>query len=123
MVGFCGIWVCGKRNSRRRRWTLNNSGQDEKVSRFFSNTELSYKLGDNWNAMYRLSIDTYTQENNRFVNIGGPRQPLGEFTTFHTNQWTNSQVFNLMYDYKIGSSITLDGLVGFNSVSQKSTFI
>ena len=69
--------------------------------------------------MYRLSLDTYTQQNNRFVNIGGPRQPLGEFSTFTTERWTNSQVMNLMYDYKIGSSITLDGIVGVNSVKQK----
>ena len=66
------------------RWTLNNSGQDERVSRFFSNTEFGYKLSENWNVMYRLSLDTYTQQNNRFVNIGGPRQPLGEFSTFTT---------------------------------------
>tara|TARA_X000001036_G_C20688442_1_gene808526 strand:+ start:139 stop:3426 length:3288 start_codon:yes stop_codon:yes gene_type:complete len=105
------------------RWTLNNSGQDEAVSRFFSNTELAYKLGENWNVMYRLSIDTYNQTNNRFVNIGGPRQPLGEFSTFSVDRWTNSQVLNLMYDYKIGSSFTLDGIVGFNSVSQKGAFV
>lgn len=105
------------------RWTLNNSGQDEAVSRFFSNTELGYKLSENWNVMYRLSIDTYNQTNNRFVNIGGPRQPLGEFSTFSVDRWTNSQVLNLMYDYKIGSSFTLDGIVGFNSVSQKGSFV
>ena len=105
------------------RWTLNNSGQDERVSRFFSNTEFGYKLSENWNVMYRLSLDTYTQQNNRFVNIGGPRQPLGEFSTFTTERWTNSQVMNLMYDYKIGSSITLDGIVGVNSVKQKGSFV
>ena len=55
------------------RWTLNNSGQNEQVSRFFSNTELAYDLGENWMAMYRLSIDTYEQQNQRFYNIGGPQ--------------------------------------------------
>ena len=105
------------------RWTLNNSGQNEQVSRFFSNTELAYDLGENWMAMYRLSIDTYEQQNQRFYNIGGPRQPLGELSTYTISSWTNSQVFNLMYDYKLSSSLTLDGLVGLNSVSTEGGVI
>ena len=105
------------------RWTLNNAGQGEKISRFFSNTELAYTLSDHWNAMYRLSIDTYTQQNKRFINVGGPRAPLGELSTWTINRWTNSQVLNFMYDYKLGSSFNLDGIVGFNSVSTKGAFL
>ncbi len=96
-------------------WTLNNSGQGEQVNRFFSSTQLSYKLTDNLSLMYRLSVDNYHQENRRHVNKGGPRQPLGELTTSDISNRITDQILNVLYNFSLPGEITVDGVVGFNS--------
>lgn len=95
-------------------WTLNNSGQGEKISRFFSSTQMQYKLTDNLSLMYRLSVDEYNQENKRHVNKGGPRQPLGELTTTDINNRIVDQIVNVLYNFSLPGDITVDGVVGFN---------
>ena len=95
-------------------WTLNNTGQTEEVQRFFSSTELSYDLTDNITALYRLSLDNYSQTNRRFINKGGARAPNGELTTTDIVNRISDQIFNVLYDFSLSSSVTLDGLVGFN---------
>lgn len=97
------------------RWTLNNSGQSEQVNRFFSSTQLSYKLTDNLSLMYRLSVDNYNQQNVRHVNKGGPRQPLGEFTTTDITNRITDQIINVLYNFSLPAEITVDGVVGFNT--------
>lgn len=96
-------------------WTLNNTGQKEQVQRFFSSTELSYNLTPNITALYRLSIDYYSQHNERFINRGGPREPNGELLTFNYSTRTTDQLFNIMFDYDLSTDFSLDGLIGFNA--------
>ena len=97
------------------RWTLNNSGQSEKVNRFFSSTQLQYKLTDNLSLMYRLSVDDYNQQNVRHVNKGGPRQPLGEMTTTDITNRITDQILNVLYNFSLPGEITVDGVIGYNS--------
>lgn len=97
------------------RWTLNKTGQRETINRFFSSTQLQYKLTDNISLMYRLSVDDYQQQNVRFVNKGGPRQPLGELTTTDISNRIIDQIANVLYNFNLPGEITVDGVVGFNS--------
>lgn len=97
------------------RWTLNNSGQIEKINRFFSSTELSYELTENLTLLYRLSLDSYDQMNRRFIHRGGPRVPDGEMNTLRFTNRITDQLFNLLYNFDISESISIDGIVGFNS--------
>ncbi len=100
------------------RWTLNNSAQHETVRRFFSSTDLSYELTNFLTAAYRLSLDTYTQINQRHINKGGPQVPDGEMRTFNIRRNTVDHVFNLLFDFKLPNDLTLDGTLGFNSRRQ-----
>ncbi len=96
------------------RWTLNNTGQTEKIRRFYSSTELSYDLTDNLTLLYRLSVDTYAQTNTRFINKGGARTPDGEYGELFVRSNTIDQIFNVMFNYDLSAVINLNGLVGFN---------
>jgi TonB-linked SusC/RagA family outer membrane protein len=97
------------------RWTLNNSAQHENVRRFFSSTDLSYKITDFLTAAYRISLDTYTQVNQRHINKGGSHVPDGEMRTFNVRRNTVDHVFNLLYDFKLPNDFSLNGTLGFNS--------
>jgi hypothetical protein len=96
-------------------WTLNNSGQTEEVQRFFSSMELSYDLSDNFTAIYRLSLDNYSQTNIRFINKGGARAPNGEMTTTDIANRITDQIFNVLYTFSPTESISIDGIVGINT--------
>ena len=97
------------------RWTLNNSAQSEKVNRFFSSTQASYDLTDNFSLLYRLSIDNYNQINRRHINRGGPQVPDGEMSTFNVRNRITDQLLNVLYNFNINESITIDGIIGLNS--------
>ena len=96
------------------RWTLNNSAQLENIQRFFSTAEASYEITPNINVLYRLGIDHYAQNNRRYINKGGPRQPLGEMGSFNINNRIVDQLVNVLYNYSLSEDLTLDGVVGLN---------
>ena len=97
------------------RWTLNNSGQSEVVNRFFSSTEFSFDIGENWVALYRLSLDNYNQKNVRYINKGGARVPDGEMRTFNVSNTLTDHIFNMLFDYDLSEVWSLNGVIGFNS--------
>lgn len=95
-------------------WTLNNSGQSEKVQRFFSTTEASYDISPNITLLYRLGMDSYSQTNQRYINKGGPRAPNGELYTAGITNLITDQLFNVLYNFKLSDDLSLDGLLGAN---------
>ena len=95
-------------------WTLNNSGQSEKIDRFFSSTQLFYELTDNISFLYRLSLDRYDQTNRRHINRGGPRVPDGSLSTFKTANTLTDHIFNVVYNFDLTSDLNIDGIIGFN---------
>ncbi len=96
------------------RWTLNNTGQTEQIQRFFGTTELSYDLTDNLTLLYRLGIDRYDQENVRYINRGGARLPDGEMNSFTQINRITDQLANVLYDFQLSPSWSIDGVVGAN---------
>ena len=96
-------------------WALNNSGQTEAIQRFFSTTELSYDLNDNITFLYRLGMDRYDQSNVRYINRGGTfNNGLGEMSTFNTVNRITDQLANVLYNFQLSESFSLDGVIGGN---------
>ncbi len=52
-------------------WIVKNSRQGSNTNRFFSSTNLNYKLADWITVSYRLGLDTYTENSYYWINRGG----------------------------------------------------
>lgn len=104
------------------RWTLNNTGTTESVQRFFATSELSYDINDNITLLYRLGIDRASQKNTRFVNKGGAREPDGSLFTTNVTDRITDQLANVLYNYQLSPSFTIDGVIGFNARRVTSRF-
>lgn len=101
------------------RWVLNNSGQHEKINRFFSSTSLSYDITDNITFLYRLSLDNYNQTNVRHINKGGAQVPDGELRTFGIRSTTVDHVAHAMFNFNLNESLSLQGVAGFNARTEE----
>lgn len=103
-------------------WTLNHSRDKETIRRFFSTIEMTYELTPWLNALYRIGIDQYHQQQKREINRGGSQVPDGMlFTSSRLNRITD-QVLNLMYDFQLTDDLELDGVVGLNLRRQAGEF-
>ena len=104
------------------RWVLNNGGQTETIQRFISTLEASYEITPWLTALYRLGLDRYTQTNVRTLNRGGAQVPDGEMSTTIFQSNTTDQLLNLLYNFELNESFSLDGIVGFNLRRIDGTF-
>ncbi len=104
-------------------WTVNHARDKETIRRFFSTIEMTYELTPWLNALYRLGIDQYTQEQNREVNRGGSQVPDGVFFTSERLNRITDQVFNAMYNFKLTEDLDLDGIVGVNLRREAGSFV
>lgn len=105
------------------RWILNNGGQTEFIQRFFSTTEASYDLNDNIKLLYRLGLDRFDQSNVRYTNKGGSfNNGLGEMSTFNTKNRITDQLFNVLYNFQLSESWSIDGVVGVNARREERDF-
>lgn len=104
------------------RWTLNNSGQSERVQRFFATTKLTYPINDNLSVLYQLGIDRLDQANTRYINRGGPRVPDGEMFTSTFTQRITDQLVNVLYNFQLSEDFSLDGVVGANARRRSGNF-
>lgn len=95
-------------------WTLNNSGDVEKVSRFFGTINLSYKLTDWLTASYRIGLDAYNTRSRFHINKGGRQQPDGLMNTNERINLIQDHTLNLLYNKSISETLSLDGVLGFN---------
>ncbi len=95
-------------------WTLNNAKDTEDLDRFFGNINLGYDLTDNLSLNYRISLDKYSQQNDRLLNRGGQQFLDGSLTT---STYLSSIVDNLLtlnYDFQLNEDLNLSGVVGGN---------
>lgn len=95
-------------------WTLNNVSDNETIQRFFSTIEVDYELAPWLKALYRISLDQFTQVQKFQNNRGGANDPLGNMRTSNRLSRLTDQVANLLYNFQLSESITLDGVVGTN---------
>jgi TonB-linked SusC/RagA family outer membrane protein len=108
------IFYRGGNDIQHPLWTLNNSGDREKVSRFFGTVSLSYDLTDWLSATYRVGLDGYNTRSRFHINKGGRQQPDGLMSTNERINFIQDHTFNLLYNRPISESWSLDGVVGFN---------
>jgi len=96
-------------------WNLNNKQDNEFIERFFSNVEVGYEFTDWLKFQYRISLDNYTQTNERRVNRGsGQGDTDGYYSTVTTKSTWTDHVANLIYDTRFSNGISLNGIVGLN---------
>jgi TonB-linked SusC/RagA family outer membrane protein len=97
------------------RWNLNNKTDQENLERFYGNVQLTYELTDWLTAVYRFSLDNYSQENERTVNRGSGRgDDDGYYNTTNRKSVWKDHVANLLYNKRFNSDFSLNGIVGFN---------
>jgi TonB-linked SusC/RagA family outer membrane protein len=53
------------------KWAARYYKNTSLVRRFFNSTSLAYDLNENFSAIYRVGLDTYTEEQERLYNRGG----------------------------------------------------
>lgn len=96
------------------RWFLNNAADFETVQRFFGTIELTYEITPWLNALYRLGIDQYSQQQSRQKNKGGSGNPDGLMSSSERKNRITDQVLNLAYNFQLSEDFALDGIVGTN---------
>lgn len=96
-------------------WNLNNKKDIEQIERFFANMQVGYEFTDWLKFQYRISLDNYTQTNERKVNRGSGRFDNDGYynTTTTKSKWTD-HVANLIYDKRLDNGFSINGLVGLN---------
>lgn len=95
-------------------WTFFNSGDNEKVSRFFGTVNLSYDITDWLTATYRVGLDAYDTRSRFHLNKGGRDTPDGLMNTNQRINLIQDHTFNLLYNRAINDSWSLDGVLGAN---------
>lgn len=95
-------------------WTLNNTGDNELVSRFFGTVNLSYDLTDWLTATYRIGLDGYNTRSRYHLNKGGRDVPDGLMNTNERINLIQDHTINLLYNKAISDSWSLDGVLGAN---------
>ncbi|PSR12634.1 MAG: SusC/RagA family TonB-linked outer membrane protein [Bacteroidetes bacterium] len=111
---FSSIFYRGGNDITHPLWTLNNTSDNERLSRFFGTVSLSYKLTDWLSAMYRLGYDGYSQRQRYSINKGGGQIPVGLMSTSLRNNVITDHNFNLQYNTRLSDDLTLDGVIGAN---------
>jgi TonB-linked SusC/RagA family outer membrane protein len=100
-------------------WTVNNSFSGQKVNRIFGNMSLRYDIASNWNILYRVGYDNYSDYNylsqNKGGVVGGNDYQLGIHRTVTgiNTIWDHSLI--TQYNTKFGNDWRLGITAGANS--------
>lgn len=96
------------------RWILKNYKTTGIVNRVFSATNLTYQFSENFSLIYKVGLDTYTENQKYMMNKGGVDLVTGFYQTRDiTNTiWDNSVI--LSYDLPVSSKLALSAKVGGN---------
>jgi TonB-linked SusC/RagA family outer membrane protein len=101
------------------RWVLENSRQSNKVNRFYSSSNLNYKLTDWLNLTYRLGYDTYSEDQTFYVNKGGKGGVTATLSpgALRTTHGTNTVVdhsFLASFNKDLNQDFSLTATLGAN---------
>ena len=98
------------------RWTAKYGKTGQEVNRFFGQTFARYKITDWLRAMYRIGLDTYTEQSFAGQSRGAVDGNINGFyqTTSGTNTiWNHDIIVNL--DKAINENFNLRGTLGYNA--------
>ena len=113
-----GSSVYYRTDQEHPNWLIDNSRFSQGVNRFFNSFSTIYSINDNLSLTYRFGLDTYSENQEYYINKGGVsslQAQLGYLrTTSATNSiWDHSAILRLKA-VDITEKIGLGGQVGIN---------
>ena len=108
------VYFRGPNDIPNPRWILKNYKTTGLVNRLFSATSLNYELAQGISLLYKLGIDTYSENQEYRYNKGGVNFPTGYYNTFDIRNsiWDNSVI--LAVEKPVSSRINASARVGGN---------
>jgi TonB-linked SusC/RagA family outer membrane protein len=107
------------------RWILNNYKTTGVVNRFFATTSVNYDIAKDLTLLYKVGLDTYTENQEYKFNKGGVDFVNGFYNTYDIRNtiWDNSLI--LSYNKAISDKLTVAARVGGNMRNDRSasTFV
>lgn len=110
------------------RWVLKNYKTTSVINRVFASTMFNYQLAPDFNLIYKVGMDTYTENQRYMFNKGGVSFVNGFYSTFDINNriWDNSLILtyaktindNLSFSVKAGGNMRNDLYEGKVTTSQ-----
>ncbi|MGA0558267.1 SusC/RagA family TonB-linked outer membrane protein [Larkinella sp. VNQ87] len=96
------------------RWMLKNYKTNGVVNRIFATTTLNYDIAKDLMLVYKIGLDTYTENQEYKFNKGGVDFVNGYYNTYDVQNtiWDNSMI--LSYNRSLGEKVTLSGRIGGN---------
>jgi TonB-linked SusC/RagA family outer membrane protein len=100
-------------------WAAKYYSNESLVNRFFNSTSFNYDLGKNLSLVYRMGLDTYTENQEVKLNRGGGAGVSalvnsGIYTTITIRNTIWNHDLNLNYSKSLGEKLNLTALVGGN---------
>ncbi|MDX2301326.1 MAG: SusC/RagA family TonB-linked outer membrane protein [Microscillaceae bacterium] len=110
------IYYRGSNDIQNPRWTAKNARTGQVVDRFFGQANVSYQLKDWLNILYRVGLDTYTEDNEYGQNKGGvDGNILGYYTTTTRNVKIINHDWIVNFNKNLSESVGLNVIAGFNA--------
>lgn len=102
-------------------WTINNVRNQTRVNRFVGSLELNYQLTPWLSVLERAGVDTYSDARSSYFPIGaaGVTGNVGSITEEVIQETQVNNDLIVRANGKIGSSVTITGLVGYNLNSRR----
>ncbi|WP_353481378.1 SusC/RagA family TonB-linked outer membrane protein [Haliscomenobacter sp.] len=96
------------------RWVLENYKTTGVVNRIFSATTFNFEIAKDFNLLYKVGLDTYSEDQEFQLNKGGVQFPTGAYFTRNlTNTiWDNSVI--LSYSKPVFDKLTIAARLGGN---------
>ncbi|NEU70188.1 SusC/RagA family TonB-linked outer membrane protein [Spirosoma agri] len=104
------------------RWILKNYKTTGLVNRFFTTTNLTYDIAKNLVLLYKVGLDTYTENQEYKFNKGGVDFVNGFYNTYDVRNtiWDNSMI--LSYTKPVTQRFTLSARLGGNMRNDKTNY-
>ncbi|MBZ9651507.1 SusC/RagA family TonB-linked outer membrane protein [Psychroflexus montanilacus] len=97
-------------------WVVNNSFVNQVTSRMNSSNTITYDVNDNFNFLYRVGLDVYSERNESGQNIGANAgSVLGSYRSFTNTNIVWDHNFQVNGNYDLTSDINLNFTVGGNA--------
>ncbi|MBX2927565.1 MAG: SusC/RagA family TonB-linked outer membrane protein [Saprospiraceae bacterium] len=100
-------------------WVTKYYSNTSVVNRFFNSTSLNYDINKNFGLVYRVGLDTYTENQEVLLNKGGGagvstvvNSGVFQSTTIKNTIWNHD--VNLNYNASLGEKLNLTALLGGN---------
>ena len=113
------VYYRGGNDITNPRWITKYYSNQSLVNRFFNSTSFNYDLGKNLALVYRMGLDTYTENQEVKLNKGGGAGVSalvnsGIYTTITIRNTIWNHDLNLNYNKSLGEKLNLTALIGGN---------